>query len=82
MKFKFEMNGYGQFRIVESKSGCASGWVSYQSIVKLRIGKRTFIGVSEYYAGCLPTETVMEIKEMETSHPGPLEDLNQAFGVK
>jgi len=62
MKTKFIMNDEGRFLI--EVNGKRSHSVSYQGIATLRVGKRLFAGVSAYWEGEIPHETVFEIKEL------------------
>jgi hypothetical protein len=54
------MNDDGRFLI--EVDGKRSRPVRYQGIAILRVGKRIFAGVSMYYDGELPHETVFEVK--------------------
>lgn len=75
----FQMDSYGNFRIVMNtiKGKIESGWVPYEGIATIDIdagmlcfvsdylGDHQFIGVSDYYKGCLPTEQILRIEKVD-----------------
>ncbi len=59
----FQMDRFGNFRIVVGDK--QSKWVSYQEIAALNIEDDTYIGVSKFFEGIIPTESVFKIKEAD-----------------
>jgi hypothetical protein len=58
----FQMDDYGNMRIVvDGKEG---NWSTYQSIASLEIDGQHYIGVSQFYAGCLPHECVLKVEKV------------------
>ena len=59
MEYKFEMDHLGNF-IIEV-DGHKSNPAGYNGIASVNVAGKTYIGVSDYYGGILPTECVVEI---------------------
>lgn len=62
----FQIDDYGNFRIVVDDK--ESDWVDYQGIATLSIGEKLYIGVSDYFKGCLPTECVLKAEKRDDIH--------------
>lgn len=60
--YAFEMDGYGNHRITSNVFGPGE-WAMYQSISVSACGE--YIGVTAYYEGTLPHETVLHISELK-----------------
>lgn len=65
MPAEFEMDGHGNFRIVVG--GQASEWTMYEHIAVVQVANRWYLGVSDYYGGDLPTETVLLAQRVPTT---------------
>jgi hypothetical protein len=63
-KSRFEMDCYGNFRITVENH--VSTPTTYSGIASLEIGGRKFIAVSDCFKGIIPTETIIEVKTLET----------------
>ncbi len=66
MKAKFIMDCYGHIQI--EVDGQKSQPASYDNIASLEKDGKTYIGVSEYYGGLLPTECVMQVTKLESEN--------------
>ena len=60
MDTEFQMDDSGGFRIRVGDTW--SDWTTYEGIASIQDGSITFIGVSEYYSGVLPTEKVLKVE--------------------
>lgn len=65
MKAEIQMDCYGNFRIIVD--GQESQPAMYNSVASLTVDGKTYIGVSAYYEGVLPAETVLEVTEVEST---------------
>jgi hypothetical protein len=61
---KFIMDCFGNFQI--SVDGVLSKPATYECIATVFKDNKTYIGVTQYHAGMLPTETVMQIIPVKT----------------
>lgn len=58
----FQMDDFDNIRIVvDDKKG---EWSTYQSIACLKIDDKYYIGVSSYFAGCLPHECILKVEKV------------------
>lgn len=66
VRFKFQMDPRGNFRIVHTASGKEGASAAYKGIATLEHAGRMYAAVSAYYEGNLPIETVFEIVPQTT----------------
>lgn len=59
---RFEIDDKGWIRIVGDTT--IGDWTLYQGIARLEENGKRYIAVSQYFLGNLPTETILEIKEI------------------
>jgi hypothetical protein len=62
--FVWQMDHYGNFRIGHVPSDIYGEWVPYQSIARMQYNGDLYIGVSAYYGGVIPHETVLKVEQM------------------
>lgn len=63
----FQMDDYGNFRIAvnSAKGKIYSNWTVYEGIAAVNVGTDSFIGVSNYHEGYLPTERILRVEEVD-----------------
>lgn len=62
-RFQFHMDDESHWLSFDEQVGDK---VPYRGVATITIDDRMFIGVSAYYEGTIPHETVLEIKKMPT----------------